>query len=53
MTAAMRAHEDLRDRALLPDTLTHVKVCALSGGAPHAGCKHVVDDPGKRTGGQE
>jgi penicillin-binding protein 1C len=43
MTAAMRAHEDLHDRAL-PSTLTHVKVCALSGGAPHAGCKHVVDE---------
>jgi membrane carboxypeptidase/penicillin-binding protein PbpC len=43
MEAAMRAHEDLHDETL-PSTLTHVKVCALSGGAPHAGCKHQVDE---------
>jgi penicillin-binding protein 1C len=44
MSAAMRAHEGSHERARLPDTLGHAKVCALSGGAPHAGCKHVVDE---------
>lgn len=43
MSAAMRAHEDLHER-VLPDTLAHVKVCALSGAAPHASCTHVVDE---------
>lgn len=43
MSAAMRAHEE-EHAHVLPGTLTHAKVCALSGGAPHAGCKHVVDE---------
>jgi len=43
MSAAMRAHDDVHE-AMLPATLTHAKVCALSGGTPHEGCKHVVDE---------
>ncbi len=43
MAAAMRGRgEPARDE--LPGTLAHVKVCALSGGAPGRGCKHVVDE---------
>lgn len=53
MSAAMRAHGDVvhdHDHDdQVPATLAHVKVCALSGGAPGIGCKHVVDELAPKT----
>lgn len=43
ITAAMRAHE-AAPREEVPSTLAHVKVCALSGGSPGRGCKHLVHE---------
>jgi penicillin-binding protein 1C len=42
MLAAMRGHEGERLAASEAEELHDVTVCALSGGAPHAGCSHTV-----------